>query len=269
MTKFRSIALMAICGVIFSAFTVADEDASQKQRAPVGTRAEPFEKQMSRLKARDEQGAREDKKSHTHKDKKHSKPTKTHAKPNPKETNTEKSVKVNAESLAAAKRLYVTTHPAAYQHPVAVSFVGDSVELMDGSIWVVSPYDAYKTINWFPTDLVVISPNKSWFSSYSFRLTNQNTGESVAVNLFLGPIDPLFNSLYTHWVVGIDYYHNTVFLEDGSVWSMSSLDANVVDQWMINDVVIIGVNTGWLSSYNPNILINVNMLNYAAGAVAY
>ena len=79
----------------------------------------------------------------------------------------------------------------------------------------------------------------------------------------------MYNSVYTHWIVAIDYYRNIVFLEDGSVWNMSSLDAGVIDQWVINDVVMIGVNTGWLSSYNPNILINVNMLNYAAGASSY
>lgn len=268
MSKFRSVVLVTICGMFFSAFSMAENDKIQQKNAVVGSRAEPYEKQVSRLKARNEQVAREEKKARSHEDKKKHK--KTHGQSTPsKENSEEKNLKADQMTLAAAKRVYVTTHPAVYQHPIAISYIGDSVELTDGSVWTVSPSDAYKIINWFPTDIVVISPNQSWFSRYSFRITNQNTGESVATNLYLGPIDPFFNSIYTHWIVGIDYFHNTVILEDGSVWSMSSLDAGVIDQWMINDVIIIGVNTGWLSVYNPNILINVNMLNYAAGTVSF
>ena len=100
----------------------------------------------------------------------------------------------------------------------------------------------------------------------AFRLTNQNTGESVAANLYLGPI---YNGPYTHWITAIDYYNNTVFLEDGSMWSMSSFDDGVVNKWFENHTVIIGVNDGWFSSSRPNILINVNNSNYAAGVASY
>jgi hypothetical protein len=143
------------------------------------------------------------------------------------------------------------------------------MELMDGSIWAINPNDAYKTMDWYTTDLVVITLNHKWFSSYDFRITNQTTGSSVQADLYLGPFDPAYGSPYTHWILGVDYYYNEVYLEDGSVWSMSGFDRSIVDNWIAGDTVIIGVNDGWLAGSNPNILINVNMLNFAAGLCNY
>ena len=120
-----------------------------------------------------------------------------------------------------------------------------------------------------PTDLVVITPNHGWFSAYDFRLTNQNTGDSILVNLVLGPIAPMYGSIYTHWIIALDYYNNIVYLEDGSLWRMSSFDSHTVNEWIAGDIMIIGVNDGWFSSFSPNILINVAMLNYAVGAATF
>lgn len=267
--KIISMLLLSICGVVFMTTALTAEESTEvtKRNVAAGARAEPFDKQMVRLKSREEQVAKDQKSQSKGRKEKSSK--KKHAEP-AQVPQAAKSMKAAPMPAAAfAKKIRYTTHPGAYQHPVSVSYLGDSIELMDGSIWSVSPSEAHKTINWFPSDLVVVSPNSTWFSPYSFRLTNQQTGESAAANLYLGPIDPLYNSTYTHWIIGIDYYYNYVYLEDGSRWSMSSIDSSVIDQWMINDVVIIGINTGFLSSYNPNILINVNMLNYAAGACSF
>lgn len=231
---------------IFAVTSLVAEETTENRHTAIGTRAEPVDDQMLRLQKRDEMGVEHEEKS--------------------------KKIELKGDDAAyyaSAPKTYFTTHPGAYQHPVSISFFGDSVELMDGSIWTIASSDAHKTINWFPTDLVVVTPNHSWFSSYGFRLTNQNTGESAAASMFLGPIAPMYHSIYTHWIAGIDYYYNLIYLEDGTVWNMSSFDRNVMDQWMVNDVIIIGVNDGWFSSSNPNILINVNMLNFAAGAVSY
>jgi hypothetical protein len=140
---------------------------------------------------------------------------------------------------------------------------------MDGSIWSIAPSDAYRTAGWHSTDLVVITPNHSWLSLYAFRLTNQSTGESLAANLKMGPMAPAVGSPYTHWITAVDYLSNRVYLEDGSLWHMSVFDSNIVNQWVPGDVVIIGVNDGWLSSSNPNVLINVAMLNFAAGSAGF
>lgn len=156
--------------------------------------------------------------------------------------------------------LYVTTHQGAFHNPLSVSFLGDAITLEDGSIWSVCSDDTYKTLNWLTSDLIVITPNHSWFSIYDYVITNQNTGIAVKVNLVLGP---LVDAVYRYWIVAVDYLQDRVWLNDGSIWSMT--DCTVMKKWQVGDTVIIGVNDGWYSSSNPNILINVNMLNYGRG----
>lgn len=164
------------------------------------------------------------------------------------------------------KGIYFTSHPGAFHNPLLISALGDSVEIEDGSIWSISPSDTYKTLNWITSDLVVITPNHDWFSSHMFRMTNQNTGVSVKCNLVLGPI---YNGLYTHWIVAINYYTQQICLEDGSIWTVTGFDSSVFSKWLINDTVIIGINDGFLSSSKPNILINVNTLTYARCNCSY
>lgn len=155
---------------------------------------------------------------------------------------------------------YFTTHPGAFHNPLSVSLLGDTIELEDGSVWAVSSSDSYKTMNWLTTDLLVITPNHEWFSIYEYCVTNQNTGMTVRVNMVLGP---LFDALFRHWIVAIDYVSDRVWLDDGSVWDLALGDYSAFQKWLPGDTVIIGVNDGWFSSYNPNILINVNVLNHA------
>ena len=157
---------------------------------------------------------------------------------------------------------YYTTHQGAFHHPIAISLLGETVELEDGSLWTVSSNDRYKTLDWMTGDVIIILPNSSLFSSFYYCLVNLNTGAKVKVNLTLGPI---FNGIFSHWIVAINYSYREVCLEDGSVWKISTLDDSVLYKWLPNDTVIIGINSGWLSSINPNMLINVNMNNYVVG----
>lgn len=156
--------------------------------------------------------------------------------------------------------VHYTSHPGAFHNPVAVSALGDTVEFRDGSIWTIASGDTYKTLNWLTSDRLVVTPNHSWFSSFMFCITNQDTGVSVKANLFLGPI---YNGLYTHWIVAINYYTQEICLEDGSIWKLSGFDSSIYNKWLLNDTIIIGVNDGFLSSSKPNILINVNTLTYS------
>ena len=250
--RFAKVAMTCLCAVVVTSSVFAGEETVERKNVKVGERAATVKERMA---------SRKDRAVAIKNAKKEEGESKVDAK------SVSKSLRPSLKSLA--KGVFITTHPGAYQHPVAISQFGDSVELMDGSIWSISSRDAYKTLNWYPADLIVITPNHSWFSTHDFKLTNQTTGVSVAAEMYLGPIDPAYNSPYTHWIVGIDYYYNDVYLEDGSVWNMSAFDRSTIDQWYIGDIVMIGVNDGWMSSSNPNILINVNLLNWAAGAAEY
>jgi len=167
----------------------------------------------------------------------------------------EENIPSQADKDLIAKKTYYTSHEGAFHRPIAVTYTGDRVTLEDGTVWQVRIKDRSKTLDWLIGDSLIILPNHSWFSSYHYVLLNQNTGKEVKVNMLLGPI---YNGVHTHWVVAIDYYNKEVCLEDGSVWRISS---SILNKWLVNDTVVIGVNDAWFSS-NPNILINVNMLNY-------
>lgn len=255
MKRLSSILLVGLCSLLVTGAMFAEE-GSIADHISVGARAEATEIRLAHEIARAEKAESkgvDDKKPSEKRDEASA------------ESLQSKSMK-NVSAKMFAKSLQYTTHPGAFHSPINISVFGDAIETEDGSIWAVAPNDSYIALNWFPTDLIVVTPNHSLFSSYYYRLTNQNTGGSIAVNLYLGPI---YNGLYTHWIMAIDYYNNVVYLNDGSVWNMSFFDGSVVGKWLVNDTVIIGVNDGWLSSSSPNILINVNMLNYAAGAVTY
>lgn len=247
MKKFTSLLLLSACTVMFGVASLSAENADEHVRP--GQRAESVEARKAQMEARSKMATQQKEESSQATD-----------------ASIKSKTKINNKLLA--KSIYHTMHPGSYQHP-HVSYFSNQVELTDGSVWSVSPSYIYMTKSWYPTDLVVITPNHSWLSNYAFCLTNQNTGQSVPVNLELGPIAPSYGAIYTHWITSIDYFFHTVYLEDGSAWDISAFDRNITDEWVPGDVVIIGVNDGWMSSSRPNILINVATLTFAAGSVIY
>jgi len=141
---------------------------------------------------------------------------------------------------------------------IAASAFGDSVELEDGSVWKVNRYDGYKALNWRMNDPLLITQNTRWFSSYNYRIVNQNTGTSIEANLFLGPIQ---NGEFTHYIVAIEPIRRILMLNDNTHWEVSSYDTSIFRDWAIGDAVITGYNSGWDSS-SEGVLINVNMNNF-------
>lgn len=150
------------------------------------------------------------------------------------------------------------THPGAWHRPHCVSTFGETVELEDGSIWSVSYGDRWKTIGWLRDDVIAIFPNTSWFGT-DFRMVNQNTGDTIDVDLRYGPT---FGNIFTYKIVSVDYINAIVYLQD-STWAISINDETVIYSWHAGDTVIIGHNDGWNSSIRPHILINVNVNDYA------
>jgi len=162
------------------------------------------------------------------------------------------------EEEVIAKATYQTWHPGAHHRPIAVSTLGDTVTHHDGSEWVVKHSHRYKVLDWLASDSIIILPNHAWFSSYYFRLVNLMTGADVEVNLAKGPI---YNGIHSHWIEEIDYYNCEIRLEDNTVHKVPPAEWATLKKWLKHDTIIIGINDSWFSS-KPNILINVNMLNY-------
>jgi len=183
------------------------------------------------------------------------------------ETSEDALLKADA-SLATAAASYKTTHEGAYHYPVSVSAFGDTVEIEDGSIWQVSSSDKSKTLNWMTSDVLVITQNTAWFSSYDYVIVNVSTGVDVKVNMLLGPY---YNGAFTHWASAIDYSGRKLYLEDGSIWEVGGTWASyqdVLDTWLPNDTILIGLN-GDSSPTTPNILINVNTNTWVKAKCVY
>lgn len=141
------------------------------------------------------------------------------------------------------------------------------IQLDDGSQWVHDRADAYILRNWKIGDNIVITPKQQYVvgSNYQYMITNTALGESINVNLFLGPRS--FGQR-TFWVTGIDKNLGKIYVLNGigerTVWEISNSDMYLVKDWKVNDTIVIGENDSWLwyfSSYNQ-IIINVNMNHY-------
>lgn len=241
------------CCCVATMFASSVSKESEKENAPIGVRAESFENRMAKLETRAKLEAKYPegmsdlvKASHTKK--------------------SIFSIKENNSKISYA------VHPASYQ--IASFFYSAEThsimtELTDGSQWFVNGSEFNAIHDWAVTDPVIITQNHAWISPFAFRLTNQRTGESLGISIYLGPIEPIYGSRLTHWITAIDDYNNIVYLEDGSIWYMSAFDKGTFTQWVPGDIVIIGVNDGWLFAYNPNMLINVATLDFAVGAAVF
>ena len=134
----------------------------------------------------------------------------------------------------------------------------DGIELEDGSVWRVDDCTLSSIYWWRTLDPLTITQNRSWLSSYKYRIINQNTGDSIPANLFLSPV---LENENTRLIAAIDTRHGEIALSDGSVWVVSPRDDAVFKDWILRDMISIGFNSGWNSNYD-HILINSNMNNF-------
>lgn len=154
---------------------------------------------------------------------------------------------------------YLTGHRGALHWPIDVSASGSEVVLEDGSLWSVRSGDWVHTRNWYETDQILIAPNRSFFSCYDYILVNQSSGATVEVNLMSAP---QYTTLRARLITGFNDHYDYIYLDDGSVWSISFFDHDAMLKWCLNDEVIIGVNNGWDKQDLPNILINATINQY-------
>lgn len=142
---------------------------------------------------------------------------------------------------------------------MSYSFFDNTVELEDGSFWKVNSFDMHKIRSWASNDILTITPN-SWPFSGEYKISNMTTGDSIAADLYVGPIAFGPN---THWIISIDPWLNRVYLENGTYWDVRSLDSHILSQWTINDTVILGRGDNEWFGFHDSVLINVDMNQYA------
>ncbi len=142
------------------------------------------------------------------------------------------------------------------------------LKLEDGSEWDFDPAsDGFIVRSWRRGDTLVISPNISWFweSDYKYIITNKDLGSSIYVNPLIGPIE---YGTYSTWACKIDHKNGKLYLTNGqgekTIWEVVSSDLGLFSNWEINDHVILGEDTSWLSTFSSfnHIIFNVNMNHY-------
>jgi hypothetical protein len=128
--------------------------------------------------------------------------------------------------------------------------------LEDGSEWKVSSYDDYFWMYWHLGDNIIVTPNY-FYSDYTYYMTNQETGEYVRANLVTAPIR---GGPYTAMITGFSCNRNrpsSIYLNNGTCWAVSEKDLSHIQNWQIEDLVIMGKNNEWFS-YNTHIIINIH-----------
>ena len=140
----------------------------------------------------------------------------------------------------------------------SVSAFGDSLALEDGSIWDVHPSERGVIMNWKESDVLLIYPNRAWFSTYKYKIENTALGTTVYANMTYGPF---LNGEFSLRIIAIDPIRNEIYLNDNSRWKICSSDQYLLNQWVVGDYIIVGSNNSWLCSLK-NILINSNMYNH-------
>lgn len=145
---------------------------------------------------------------------------------------------------------------------VSISAYEDTLELEDGSLWQVSTYDGRKAKRWYVDDVLSITQNTRWFSSYYYRITNRHTGASIEANLTQGPF---INGRLTYYVTEFDTTRGIVTLstpERSTRWEIHPSDVPAFQMWDFTQPipVILGDNndyTGYGDYKWECLLINV------------
>jgi len=154
----------------------------------------------------------------------------------------------------------VLTKPS-FQHLLTSKHIFlDTFELEDRSRWVIAPPDVYKTVNWELKDVVVLTPHSSFFSIYKFQfsLTNLTKNSYVRVNFDYHPCD---YKKACRWVISLDKFGLSLFLNDGSSWKIHPDDATHFKEWDLNDFIVYGKNDQ-LYTKHPFILIKTRLNHY-------
>lgn len=137
---------------------------------------------------------------------------------------------------------------------------GRTLTFDNETIWEISDSSSSTVRTWSIGSYVVITPNSSWFSSYTYRLENLSDNRSTATaNLSEGPFKK-----YATFINAIDRINNIVSLTDGSLWSIAtdSSSLSLFRTWRVGQAVLLGEGRGWFGWPNGNIILNINENQY-------
>ncbi len=158
-------------------------------------------------------------------------------------------------SLEAWEQYSFDSHMAADLHGSSL------LTLEDGSEWKVAESDQNRLDWWYTQRSAVpinITPNySSSRSHYGYYITNQSTGSYVRANLVTAPIRGNSNAVT---ITGFDkrsFDRTNIYLSNGTFWRVSSQDSNLIANWYVDDLIIVGKNSEWFT-YSTHILINIH-----------
>jgi len=174
----------------------------------------------------------------------------------------------NIQPMPPLNPLPPVFYPDNYHFITSVSAVGDMISIEDESVWkLTTPYQ--RLLQWKQTDPLTISPNDSWFSSSygKYKITNLLTKQFVYVNQHFNPKKNNKNTLY---VKSIDREKGKIELTNSSIWLIHPKDYRSLNDWEINDAILVGSCEGKASSWSEyfwygnkpkmdHILINFNI----------
>lgn len=142
-------------------------------------------------------------------------------------------------------------------------FNGSLIEIEDGSGFSCDVAEGQKVHHWNWKSPITITQNRSWFSSYKYRIFDQNTGESIPVNLTQGPLENTsdFTNTYLTCVSVINRSRSALALTNKMELDVCPQDIATFSRWHEGNAIIIGVNSGWYSAYSL-LLINVDKNNF-------
>lgn len=146
---------------------------------------------------------------------------------------------------------------------ISASTQRKAITFEDGSVWKVSNSDLYKLLNWKSNDFLFVTQNRSWFSSYPYRIINHTTKEAVEAYLYEGPV---INGEHSNYIFAMDFDVGEIVFADNKVWDLCEADYSTYRNWALDDLIIVGINTGWRSEYT-HILINATLDSWVRARV--
>jgi len=137
-----------------------------------------------------------------------------------------------------------------------VGFEGETIQFDDGSIWKVSPYDQRKAKSFGENITLTLTQNHRWFSRYSYRLVEKDSGICLEANLARSPSieSPMTFTLFS---VDGDLGLLSLTRQSGTPirFEVSRSDLGTFASWLPHQLILIGQNSGTETPYSA-ILIN-------------